>query len=128
MLADALTSVLAIVALFAGWFLGWIWLDAIMGIVGAVIIAKWAFNLIREASPILLDKTSSSLGALKVELEQRRDLEVKDLHVWTLAQNHLAAIVSVVPGQDVDSEMIRRDLQELLPRLSHITVELLTEG
>ena len=127
-LADALTSVLAIVALFAGWFLGWIWLDAIMGIVGAAIIAKWAFNLIREASPILLDKTSSSLGVLKAELEQRRNLEVKDLHVWTLAQNHLAAIVSVVPGQDVDSEMIRRDLQELLPRLSHITVELLTEG
>jgi cation diffusion facilitator family transporter len=97
-LSDALTSLLAIVALVAGMFLGWAWLDAVMGIVGALVITRWSWGLLRDTSAILLD---SSVDALLVQavhglIEADADNRVADLHVWRVGPRHLAAIISVV--------------------------------
>lgn len=88
-LADALTSVLAIAALLAGRYLGWVWLDPAMGIVGAIVIAKWAFNLMRDSSAVLLDATDEPVAAeIRELLETSGDVRISDLHVWRLARKH----------------------------------------
>lgn len=73
-LADALTSVLAIVALFMGKFYGWNWLDAIMGIVGAIVIGKWTLGLIHQTSPVLLDESVEPDYREKLSLSWRASL------------------------------------------------------
>lgn len=86
MLADALTSVLAIIALFAGKFLGWVWLDAAMGLVGAGVIMRWAYGLVQDTSAILLDSSvdkSIKLNIL-IALETGNENRVTDLRVWYL--------------------------------------------
>lgn len=83
-LADALTSILAIVALCGGKYLGWIWLDALMGFVGAAVITKWAYNLIQDTSSILLDGTVDKQTRLAVltAIGEDADNRVADLHLW----------------------------------------------
>jgi cation diffusion facilitator family transporter len=120
-LADALTSVLAIVALLAGWFLGWTWLDPAMGIVGALVIARWSWGLMRDTSAVLLDATDDHVAAEVRELvEQPGDARIADLHVWRVGPEAHAAIVSVV-GTIGPAEVRRR----LTPvhELGHLTVE-----
>lgn len=97
-LADALTSILAIVALGGGKYLGWIWLDAMMGFVGAAVITKWAYNLIQDTSSILLDGTVDKQTRLAVltALEEDADNRVADLHLWYLSQDSVAVMVSIV--------------------------------
>src|SRR5262249_39116094 len=83
-LADALTSVLAIIALIFGKFFGWNWLDSLMGIVGAVLITKWSLGLLKETSAILLDRHidhETTRDILKA-IESDRDNRVSDIHVW----------------------------------------------
>jgi len=97
-LADALTSILAIIALCGGKFFGWIWLDAVMGIVGAMVIAKWAYNLLQDTSAVLLDGAVDKeiRSSVLTVIESDADNRVADLHLWHLSQNHLAAMISLV--------------------------------
>ncbi|MBP5953697.1 CDF family Co(II)/Ni(II) efflux transporter DmeF [Pseudomonas sp. P42] len=123
-LADALTSVLAIAALLAGRYLGWVWLDPVMGIVGAIVIAKWAFNLMRDSSAVLLDATDEPVAAeIRELLETSGDVRISDLHVWQVGPQARAAIVSVVASAGVTAEAVRARLAPV-HELSHLTIEL----
>lgn len=123
-LADALTSVLAIAALLAGRYLGWVWLDPVMGIVGSIVIAKWAANLMRDSAAVLLDTTDEPVAAeIRELLETSDDVRISDLHVWQVGPQARAAIVSVVAAAGVTAEAIRERLAPV-HELSHLTVEL----
>lgn len=123
-LADALTSVLAIIALFAGKSLGWVWLDPIMGIVGAVIITRWAFGLAKDTAAILLDRHDNAEMRAKIVklIEGEGEDKVTDLHVWRLNANQLSAIVSIVTHTpqhpDHYKSLIAREVG-----ICHLTVE-----
>ncbi|MBV7495302.1 CDF family Co(II)/Ni(II) efflux transporter DmeF [Pseudomonas sp. PDM24] len=122
-LADALTSVLAIVALLAGRYLGWVWLDPVMGIVGAIVIARWAYGLMRDSAAVLLDTTDEHVAAeIRVLLESTGDVRISDLHVWQVGPQARAAIVSVVAVAGVNADAIRERLAPV-HELSHLTVE-----
>ena len=122
-LADALTSVLAIAALLAGRYLGWVWLDPVMGIVGAIVIARWAWSLMGVTAGVLLDRTDEHVAAEIRELvEQPGDARITDLHVWRVGPDAHAAIVSVVGGATTDAEGIRDRLKPV-HEVSHLTVE-----
>ena len=122
-LADALTSVLAIAALLAGRYLGWVWLDPLMGIVGAIVIARWAWSLMGVTAGVLLDQTDEHVAAEIRELvEQPGDATITDLHVWQVGPGVHAAIVSVVGQPTADAESIRLRLKPV-HEVSHLTVE-----
>ena len=123
-LADALTSVLAIAALLAGRYLGWVWLDPAMGIVGSIVIAKWAYNLMRDSAAVLLDTTDEPVAAeIRELLETSDDVRISDLHVWQVGPQARAAIVSAVAAAGVTAEVIRERLAPV-HELSHLTIEL----
>jgi cation diffusion facilitator family transporter len=120
-LADALTSVLAIVALLAGWLLGWTWLDPAMGIVGALVIGRWSWGLMRDTAAILLDTTDEHVAQEVRELvEAPGDARITDLHVWRVGPAAHAAIVSVIGA--AGSAEIRRRLDPV-HELRHLTIE-----
>jgi cation diffusion facilitator family transporter len=122
--ADALTSILAIIALFAGKFWGLIWMDAAMGLVGAVVIGKWSYGLIADTSLILLDGAIDKRVKLDIAaaIEEDTDNRINDLHVWYVAQNHVAATVSLVTHHPQAPEYYKSLLKHI-PSLSHVTVE-----
>lgn len=123
-LADALTSVLAIAALLAGRSYGWLWADPAMGVVGALVIARWSWGLIRDAGTVLLDATPQS-GRMRRDIEQALDAgdgEIADLHVWQVGPGHYAAIVSLVTRHPRDSAFYKAKLAHIAG-LSHLTVE-----
>lgn len=121
-LADALTSVLAIAALLAGRYLGWAWLDPVMGIVGGIVIALWSWNLLRDTAAVLLDTSDPHLEAeVREEVEREGDARITDLHIWRVGPGAHAAIVSVTGN--VGSEAVRRRLQPV-HELAHVTVEI----
>lgn len=122
-LADALTSILAIVALVAGKTLGWVWLDAVMGIVGAIVISKWAIGLLRDGGVILLDENSDeqNAGVIKKIIENDADNRIADLHLWKIGANHWAAIISIVTHHPRPPAYYKDLLGKL--GLDHITVE-----
>ncbi len=120
-LADALTSILAIVALLAGRMFGWVWLDPVMGLVGAAVIARWAWTLMRDTAGVLLDATDEHVAAeVRELLEAPGDARICDLHVWRVGPQAHAAIVSVVGG--LDAAEVRRRLAPV-HELAHLTVE-----
>ncbi len=122
-LADALTSVLAIGALLAGRYLGWVWLDPAMGIVGAIVIARWSWSLMGTTAAVLLDQTDEHVAAEIRELvEQPGDARITDLHVWRVGPEAHAAIVSVIGGATTDADTIRERLKPV-HEVSHLTVE-----
>ena len=123
-LADALTSVLAIVALVAGRTFGWTWMDPVMGIVGALVIARWSAGLLRDTSAVLLDAevASSRREAIRLAIEAQADNRVADLHVWRVGPRHLAVIVSVVSADPREPAHYRR-LLGAFDDLAHVTVE-----
>ncbi len=119
-LADALTSVLAIAALLAGRYLGWAWMDPAMGIVGAVVIARWSWTLMRDTAAVLLDRTDDPVAMeVRALVEAGGDARIVDLHVWRVGPEARAAIVSVV---GVDADAIRARLAPV-HELAHLTVE-----
>jgi cation diffusion facilitator family transporter len=119
-LADALTSVLAIVALIAGRQFGWTWLDPIMGVVGAVVIARWAWGLMRDTAAVLLDATDDHVAEeMRELLEGPGDARILDLHVWKVGPQAHAAIVSVA---GLSGEVVRKRLVPV-HELRHLTVE-----
>ena len=122
-LADALTSVLAIVGLLAAWGYGWSWLDPAIGLLGALVIAHWSWRLIREAGAVLLDAAPDAELAKAIrDRVERDDDRIADPHVWRVGPGHHAAIVSLVSDSPRPVEDYKMRLVGLA-RLSHITVE-----
>lgn len=132
-LADALTSVLAIVALYSGKYYGWQWLDPAMGILGAMIITRWSLALMKETSPVLLDESIAlkHKATIKDIIERDADNRIADLHVWRVGPDHFAAIITVVSHQPKQPDYYKALLMQSLDfkqpksifRLAHITVE-----
>lgn len=121
-LADALTSVLAIAALLAGAFYGWTWLDPAVGLVGAIVIGRWSIGLMKDSGAVLLDASSADLsGQVRAAVETHGD-RVLDLHVWRVGPGHHAAILSVLTERPCTSGEYKARLQ-YLPALCHLTVE-----
>jgi cation diffusion facilitator family transporter len=122
-LADALTSLFAVGALVVARYFGWTWIDPVVGIVGALVVANWAYNLMRDAGLVLLD------GAANPEISSgiRRILEsdsdrIADLHVWRVGPGRYGAIISLVADTPHDPAYYKARLSEL-PTLAHVTVE-----
>jgi cation diffusion facilitator family transporter len=122
-LADALTSVLAIVALIAGRAYGWVWMDPAMGIVGAVVIARWSWGLLRGAGAVLLDMTPDghTADAIRARLERDGDV-VADLHLWRVGPGHMAGIVAIVADRPQPPAAYKARVAQVAG-LSHLTVE-----
>ena len=122
--ADAMTSVLAIIALLAGKYYGWNWLDAVMGLVGALIILVWAWGLIKETSPVLLDQSVDIDFKLAIQnaLEADGECRVTDLHIWRLGAAHYGVIVGVLTRFPKPPYHYRNTLAKFT-QLEHITVE-----
>lgn len=120
-LTDALTSVLAIAALVLGLLLGASWLDAAVGVIGALVILQWSRGLIAETAGVLLDRVpdQSLCDELRQRIEGLGDIQVLDWHLWTVGPNRYAAIVSARGG---DPAEIRRRLGKDR-RIAHLTVE-----
>jgi len=123
-IADTLTSVFALVALLAGRFLGWAFLDPVMGIVGGLLISRWAYELIRVTGAILLDGgvASDTKARVKELIEADSESRVTDLHLWRVGSKGLALIVSVVTGQGRRAEEYQ-DRLRALPSLAHVSIE-----
>lgn len=124
MLADALTSVLAIIALITGSIYGWIWLDPLMGIVGAVVIARWSWGLLRDTGATMLDYRQADdpiAAKIRSVVEEAGD-QITDLHVWQLGPGHHAAIIAVTTKSEMKPATYRERLAQMTG-LSHITVE-----
>ena len=119
-LSDAVTSALAIVALLAGRYLNWVWLDPAVGVVGAAVIAIWAWTLLRDAGSVLLDVADPVLEREIRELVEGDDAQITDLHVWQVGPSSHAAIVSVVGA--VTADKVRSSL-EGVHELAHVTIE-----
>jgi len=124
-LADALTSVLAIAALMFGKYLGWNWLDPVIGIVGAAVIARWAWGLLRETGVILLDGSIDGkyLAAIQEKIENEFDNRVADMHVWRVGPADYAAILSIVTHHPQKMEYYKGLLADF-KEISHLTIEL----
>lgn len=123
-LADALTSVAAIIALTLGRFFGWAVLDPVMGIVGSLIIARWAIGLLRDTSGLLLDGSvgDETREAIRAAVEDHSSFRITDLHVWAVAPGHLAVILAV-QAQDSCNPADIKALLVGIPHLLHINVE-----
>jgi cation diffusion facilitator family transporter len=122
-LADAAVSVLVIVGLLLARWLGWIWMDPLAGLVGAVVIASWSYGLIRDTAAILLDMNPDRRMAdqLRDALESDGDV-LDDLHLWRLGPGHLGAIVCIKTTSERGAEFYRSKLARFTA-LSHLTIE-----
>jgi cation diffusion facilitator family transporter len=122
-LADALTSLLAIVALLAGKYWGWNWMDPAMGVAGAILVARWSWGLIRQTSAVLLDRQDSELArAIREVLEADDQTHVTDIHVWSIGPG-LHAVDLVLT---TTAPLTANDYRALLPKAGnvvHATIE-----
>jgi len=124
-LADALTSVLAIVALLLGRAYGWFWADPAMGIVGALVISRWSWGLIRDTGGVLLDRVpreGNVEGRIREAVETNGDT-ITDLHVWQVGPGHhsvIVAIASCAPKSPAEYKA----LLEPIDHVAHVTVEI----
>ncbi len=126
-LADALTSVLAIVALLFGSLYGWNWMDPAMGIIGAVIITRWSWSLIRHTGGVLVDylpRSENLPDEIRSAIEKDGDA-ITDLHVWRLGPGHHGAILSIRTASERSTAFYREKLAHIHD-LSHLTVEIET--
>jgi cation diffusion facilitator family transporter len=123
-LADALTSVLAIAALAAALWWGWWWLDPAVGMLGALLIAHWAQRLLRDASDVLLDREMDHPLAktLRAALESDGDAQVADLHLWRVGRAQFAAIVCIVADAPLEPAAYRQRLADERA-LVHVSIE-----
>jgi cation diffusion facilitator family transporter len=123
-LADALTSLLAIVALMCGMTLGWVWMDPLMGVIGALVIAVWAYGLIRNSASTLLDAEENLPMRAQVAdaLRAGGDCDIVDLHLWRVGPASHACIVSLVAHQPRDADEYKALLKGIAG-LDHISIE-----
>ncbi len=124
-LADAATSLLAIVALACGYYFGLGFLDPVAALVGAFVIASWAYGLIKDSAMMLLDADADPelSGAIKSTIEDDLGARVADLHLWRLGPGHHGLIVSLISPDPTTAEQIKASLRQRYPDLSHVTVE-----
>jgi len=124
-IADAVTSILAISALFAGKYLGWIWMDPVMGIVGSAVVAQWAWGLLGATSAILLDRTPETdlNEEIRKAVESDADTQITDLHVWQVGVGQFSAIVSIAAKEPKTPEHYREIFREH-EELRHVTIEI----
>jgi cation diffusion facilitator family transporter len=123
-MADALTSVFAIGALSAALWLGWNWLDPVVGIVGAVVIGVWAWGLMRQSSNVLLDREMDlpQTQEIREAIESDGDAKVADLHLWRVGRDKFAAIVCVVADAPLAPSAYRERLAQH-EELAHVSIE-----
>lgn len=122
-LADALTSVLAICALLVGKYLGWYWLDPIMGIVGTIVITKWALGLMKQTSPILLDESiDKHYQADIINALENEQTKVTDIHIWRISADHYSAAIAICTTSDTNAETFKQSLSKF-GKLNHLTIE-----
>lgn len=125
-LADAATSVLAIIALIAGRQWGANWLDPVMGIAGAVLVARWSVGLLKQTGMVLLDAEMDApvvAEVYEVIAASPVPARIIDLHVWRIGKGSYACVLGLETDGDVDAEFFRRQLQ-IHEELVHITVEI----
>ena len=123
-LADALTSILAIAALLAGKLVGADWLDPAMGIVGAVLVTRWSFGLIRDSSRVLLDEQANEqqIAEIRENLERGTPDRVTDIHLWSIGHGIFAIEIALVSHQPMTPDHYKA----LIPakfNVVHATVE-----
>lgn len=123
-LADALTSVLAIIALLLGRGYGWFWADPVMGMVGALVVSRWSWSLIRDTGGVLLDRVpddghieSQVRGAIETDNDK-----ITDLHIWQLGPGHYSVIASIASQTPRDASEYKASLKQI-DHVSHTTVE-----
>lgn len=123
-LADALTSVLAIIALLSGKYFGLVFLDPVMGLVGGVLIGSWSWGLLKSSGFILLDgnQNNKTKQAIVDAIEVDQDAKVVDLHLWKLGSNSLGVLITLVAGSP-RSPQEYRDRLDQIHHLDHITIE-----
>ena len=124
-LADALTSVFAILALLAGKYLGQPWLDPFMGLVGATLVVRWSWGLLRSSARVLLDmQPPEEVGeTIRKAIESEGDSRISDLHVWSVGPGIHAAEIAIVSSRPLDPD----SYYDLLPvelGLVHVTFEI----
>lgn len=124
--ADAFTSVLAIVALVGGWLYGWSWLDPVMGMVGAVLVALWAKNLLLETGKVLLDREMDHpvVQEIKEVVEADAQTRVSDLHVWRVGKKVYACAMSVVTRDASLTPQMLRERLGVHEEIIHSTIEI----
>jgi cation diffusion facilitator family transporter len=128
-IADAATSVLAIVALVGGMSFGWNWLDPVMGIIGAVLVARWAWGLLRDTSRVLLDRemdnpVTAEIRDVIAALDPTRATRIADLHLWRVGKGRFACILSLVTHDpNMTPNRVKAHLHEH-EELAHVTVEI----
>ncbi|MEZ9539329.1 CDF family Co(II)/Ni(II) efflux transporter DmeF [Shewanella sp. 10N.286.51.B8] len=121
-LADALTSVLAIVALIFGKFYGWNWLDAVMGMVGAVVICKWTLGLLKQTSPVLLDENIDQHYRQAITQALQPFASIKDMHIWKISGDHYSA--AIILESHVDKSIAEyKQLLANFDKINHLTLE-----
>lgn len=129
-LADAATSVLAIVALAGGWWLGWSWLDPVMGLVGAVLVGRWAIGLMRQSGRVLLDREMDHPVVEEVRevlagFDRGEDgTRVADLHIWRVGREQFACIASLVTHDTTLTPQRVRQALSVHEELVHVSVEI----
>jgi cation diffusion facilitator family transporter len=124
-IADAFTSILAIVALLGGKFMNWTWLDPIMGLVGAVMIGIWTRSLLRETGGILLDRGGDDglREEIRAAIETDDDTRISDMHVWKVGQNKHACILALVAEKPHSLQIYKNRLKEV-HELVHVSIEI----
>lgn len=126
-LADAATSVLAIAALVGGWFLGWTWLDPVMGIVGAALVAVWAKGLMQQTGAVLLDREMDHpvVDEIREVVEAGPgETRIADLHVWRVGRNAYACAISVVTHSEAETPDAIRERLAVHEEVVHATIEI----
>lgn len=125
-IADAATSVLAVIALFGGKFWGADWLDPTMGVVGAILVLVWAYRLLLDTGRVLLDAEMDAPVVAEI-FEVINDCAIQakitDLHVWRVSKNKYACILSLLTNENVTPDYFKQQLS-IHEELVHITVEI----
>lgn len=122
--ADAATSILAIVGLLAGRLYGWVWMDALMGMVGAAVIGRWSYGLLRTAGAVLVDMVPDVQLAGRIrQVIEKHGARVSDLHLWQIGPGHHAVIVSLTDTASRPPSYYRSLLANIAG-VSHVTVEI----
>ncbi len=127
-LTDALTSVLAIVALAGGWVYGWAWLDPAMGIVGAVLVGLWSRKLLLQTGNVLLDREMDHPVVAEirevVESLAGGDVQITDLHVWRVGTGSYACAISLLTHDPALTPLQVREALGIHEEIQHATVEI----
>ena len=128
-MADAATSVLAIAALAGGWIYGWSWLDPAMGIVGAVLVAVWAKNLLLETGKVLLDREMDhpvveEIREVIAEAPAAGETRIADLHVWRVGRQAYACAISLVTHDTALTATTVRGWLAVHEEIMHATIEI----